>query len=152
FPSHRNMYQHMYHYHWEGQFVCGHDGCEFSEVSTTRSVIHNHQMSAHRSTIYTCDIDGCGKTFAKKCDLQRHQRVHLGLKPYQCNWTGCGYASISWSYVITHIRTKHFHLPKTLKQQQAQGIVDNRDPRDYLHVDTEMLDSSIAGAEMNPGS
>ena len=144
YSSHNTLYMHMHRYHWEGQFACGIDGCEFSEVSTTRSVIHNHQCSAHRCTIYTCDIDGCGKTFKHIGNFHKHQRMHLGLKPYQCKWTGCGYAACNRSEVLRHVRTKHFKLPPTLKLQHAKGIVDNRDPREYLHVDTELLEKSKA--------
>jgi len=57
FQYHQHLYMHMYRYHWEGQFECGIDGCKFDKVATHRSVIINHQSSAHRSTIYTCDID-----------------------------------------------------------------------------------------------
>ena len=140
--SHNYLYKHMYRYHWEGQFACGIDDCKFDKVATTRSVIQIHLMSAHPSTIHTCDIDGCGKTFSKKCDLQAHQRIHLGLKPYRCKWTGCGYASAQRPIVLRHIRTKHLKLPKSLKLQQAQGIVDDRDPREFLHVDSELLATS----------
>src|SRR5699024_2227846 len=83
YSSHSSLYHHMHFYHWKGQFVCGHDGCEFGEVATLRYAIKNHQRITHSSTIYTCDIDGCGKTFTQNCNLQAHKRMHLGLKPYQ---------------------------------------------------------------------
>ena len=124
--------------HWEGQFACGHDGCEFGEA-TTRRVIENHLRTAHSTTIYICDFANCGMPFKLVSAFQNHQRLHLGLKPYQCKWTDCGYTSSGSSNVLQHIRVIHFKLPETLKQQQAQGIVDNRNPREYLHVDTEML-------------
>ena len=144
YPSHNHLHQHMYLFHLEGQFVCGIDGCMFDKVSTTRSVIYCHLLTAHPSTIYTCDIDGCSKTFKQIGHFQAHQRMHLGIKPYHCKWTGCGYASTHQSHVLTHIRTQHLKLPPTLKQQQAEGIVDNREPRDYLHVDTKLLRQSQA--------
>ena len=141
FPTYHSLYTHMHFYHREGQFKCGHDGCDF-EVATLRSVIKNHQATVHRSTLYTCDLNNCGKSFVRVSDFQNHRRCHLGLKPYLCNWTECNYASFCRSAVVRHIRSKHFNLPRTLKQQQAQGLVDDRNPRDYLRVDTELLEQS----------
>ena len=42
---------------------------------------------------------------------------------------------------------QHFKLPPSLKQQHAQGIVDDRNPRDYLYVDTELLDGNMDSDE-----
>src|SRR5699024_7761326 len=111
---------------------------------TFRHVIKKHQLTIHSFTTYKCDIDGCGKAFTQKWHLQRHKRMHLGLKPYQCKWTGCGYASTNSSHVLTHIRTQHFKLPPTLKQQQALGIIDHRNPRDYFRVATDLSEQSNA--------
>src|SRR5699024_1432489 len=113
-----------------------------NEVSTLRYMIKNHMIIAH--TLFTCDIDGCGKTFKHICNLQVHQRIHLGIKPYQCKWTNCGYASTSQSNALQHIRMQHFKISKHLKEQAAKGIVDDRDARKYLHVDTELLEQSEA--------
>ena len=136
----------MYNYHWSGQFACGADGCQFGQVTTVRSVIKNHLLLAHpapSSTSFTCNIDECGKTFGRKDHFEAHQRMHRGIKPYQCRWEGCGYASEHRSNAIQHIREKHFQLPRTLKKQQReQGIEDDRDPRQYLHVDKGLLAQS----------
>ena len=38
-----------------------------------------------------------------------------------------------------HIRIRHFLLPLTLKQQAELGIVDSRNPRDYMEIITELM-------------
>jgi len=35
---------------------------------------------------YDCSI--CGKSFARKAEIRDHERTHTGEKPYQCEFCG----------------------------------------------------------------
>ncbi|KAJ7472259.1 hypothetical protein B0H11DRAFT_1613306, partial [Mycena galericulata] len=39
---------------------------------------------------YTCKEDGCGQTFPRFYDCQRHESTHLNKKPFVCPGDGCG--------------------------------------------------------------
>ena len=82
---------------------------------------------------------GCNKSFKTDNDLARHERIHLGLKPYKCSWNNCIFSAKRRDSVIQHIRTVHFQLPESVKEQQRRGIVDQRDPNELIEVDAEML-------------
>ena len=47
----------------------------------------------------------------------------------------------------THIRTKHFQLPLTMREQAMKNIEDDRDPKEFL----EVVASADATASMSVG-
>ena len=44
------------------------------------------------------------------------------------------------SHAVSHIRTRHFGLPPTVKLQRALGIEDHRDPLQWLQIDHELIE------------
>lgn len=88
---------------------------------------------------FVCSEPTCGKAFRHSAELVIHCRVHTGAKPYRCRWPNCKYKGRQLGGITTHIRLVHFRLPKSQKVQQEQGIVDDRDPRDYMEIFEELL-------------
>jgi hypothetical protein len=43
----------------------------------------NPKTNRHKR-FFKCKVDGCGRTFAKSCNMQVHLRKHTGDKPYFC--------------------------------------------------------------------
>ncbi len=85
---------------------------------------------------YICKFQDCCQELKSRHNLLLHQRAHLGIRPYRCKWPGCSYNSNQSSAVIRHIRTKHFLLPLTMREQQMKKIEDDRDPKEFLEVVT----------------
>src|SRR5699024_1022823 len=102
-----------------------------------------HQNLAHRPKIHTCKFHGCSQSFKDDAWLARHELTHLGIKPFKCSWNKCSYAAAQRGAVTRHIRTRHFGLPDTVKEQKRRGIVDDRIPDDYIEVDQELLDRRL---------
>lgn len=46
----------------------------------------------------------CGKPFARRSDLARHERIHSGIRPHVCDYPGCGKQFIQRSALTVHQR------------------------------------------------
>ncbi|KAI9846242.1 MAG: hypothetical protein M1837_004231 [Sclerophora amabilis] len=46
----------------------------------------------------------CGKGFARRSDLARHERIHTGVRPHVCEYPGCGKQFIQRSALTVHAR------------------------------------------------
>lgn len=51
---------------------------------------------------YPCST--CGKGFARRSDLARHERIHSGHRPHVCDFPGCGKQFIQRSALTVHQR------------------------------------------------
>ena len=137
FKTHHNLAKHYFMQHEHGQFECGYEQCDF--VGETRNDVRLHQDREHRGRNYQCQFDGCRQSFQTDTTLASHERLHLATKPFKCSWPECAYAAVQRIHVTTHIRVVHFKLPVTVKEQKRRGIVDQRNPDDYIEVDQEQL-------------
>ncbi|EMC98366.1 hypothetical protein BAUCODRAFT_67601 [Baudoinia panamericana UAMH 10762] len=46
----------------------------------------------------------CGKGFARRSDLARHERIHSGVRPHACDYPGCNKQFIQRSALTVHSR------------------------------------------------
>ena len=86
-----------------------------------------------------CPEPGCGKYFDQMSRYKRHINYHYKIKPYRCCYPGCSYASPENCNVISHVRIRHFRLPKSKEKQRELEIVDDRDPKQYVETVRELL-------------
>ena len=94
---------------------------------------------------YICSHEDCGRAFSRPASLRQHSRSHTGAKPYSCAFVSsdvsyCNFTSARKENLIQHIRTKHFNLPRSIKKQNQMNIIDERDPSQFVRVDSSMLD------------
>src|SRR5699024_5152570 len=105
-------------------------------VASTRQAARNHFNTTHGE--FRCNFVGCHKAFGSISHLKSHEIVHLNLHPYRCKWPGCEKTCKVESNLISHIRGVHFKLPITLREQQKRGILDDRDPKEFVEVRHEL--------------
>ncbi|GAA6012505.1 hypothetical protein JCM11491_004354 [Sporobolomyces phaffii] len=53
---------------------------------------------------WVCDRDGCGRGFARSSDLNRHYKIHDGIRAFKCSFEGCNRDFIQKSALDTHER------------------------------------------------
>ena len=117
-------------YHLSGKFECS--ICAF--VGNLWCEVHNHYRKNHRPNTIQCTQEGCNQTFQFMNHLEIHQRIHTGETPYKCTWDNCEVSFNQIGTAITHVRMKHFRLPRTIKKQKELNIIDERDPKVYVQV------------------
>ena len=128
--DHSSLHTHMLRHHHPGLFACPAEQCRF-EASTRQAVV-SHCATTHQN--FVCSVAGCDKAFSRKDSLKKHEATHREARPYRCKWPGCALDAKRLDRLVRHIRVVHFKLPETKKVQQERGIVDDRNPNDFIEV------------------
>lgn len=82
---------------------------------------------------YCCTFADCERRFHRSDVLREHERIHLGIRPYFCQWEECKFNGVSSYRVVEHIRKVHFGW------RHGRPVNDDRNPHDHLQVRKELL-------------
>jgi len=107
------------------KFRCTFPGCAYENIRKSRLDDH---ISAHTGIKnHVCSI--CGKAFAGRKHMQRHEKTHLEIKPLKCEH--CEYATTRRDKLRDHIRKHHRNIAISM------GILDPNkieDPKELKPV------------------
>lgn len=72
------------------------------------------QTVGRGARMYLCEVDGCGKCFARGEHLKRHVRsIHTYEKPHRCPYPGCGKDFSRHDNLGQHMRVHKDYVPNT---------------------------------------
>jgi hypothetical protein len=54
---------------------------------------------------FNCTVDGCGKSFPDKSQLNKHTKTHSGERKFVCDFPGCGKTFTKSNHMTRHRRT-----------------------------------------------
>lgn len=83
---------------------------------------HPQSLPSTSASTFTCQVEGCGKSFPRKAKLLDHMNVHTGERPYTCSHDGCQASYRSSSKLRAHELRSH---ASTQEQEKAQSFVCN---------------------------
>lgn len=66
-------------------------------------------------------------------------------KCYRCKWPMCDYTGEHSGNITRHIRTQHFQLPRTVREQRDKNIFDDRDPYAFVEVFLKPIGATTTG-------
>uniref|UniRef100_W8BG71 Transcription factor IIIA n=1 Tax=Ceratitis capitata TaxID=7213 RepID=W8BG71_CERCA len=86
-------------------------GSQINSDSDLESVISfkNATKTRRESTgpKYFCSIEGCGKSFKRQDQMDRHEYQHTGIKKHYCVYEDCDKVYSILTHLKRHIRTTH---------------------------------------------
>lgn len=74
----------------------------FDSGMSQQEDIRPRQSNDSAQKAFPCS--SCGKGFARRSDLARHERIHSGVRPHVCEHPGCGKQFIQRSALTVHMR------------------------------------------------
>ncbi len=82
-------------------FECDFQNC--NKVFKRNDCLKAHKLIDSSETKFTCDWNQCLRKFNRNCDLTNHQNiVHLRIKKFECNYSGCHQRFTDKNYLKIH--------------------------------------------------
>lgn len=69
--------------------ICKPHACEQCGQRFSKKIhVGTHRRFFHIPKQFTCEEEGCGKSFKRKSDLDQHSLAHIDYKPFRCKLCG----------------------------------------------------------------
>ena len=105
-----NCDKHMRRCHSDKTLRCDHFGCDY--MTSDIEYLKQHLLVHSADRPFTCNTDGCKKTFKKKIYLRKHQNSHISQMLF-CTEEGCHQIFETKIQLKQHIDDIHSSTPKS---------------------------------------
>ncbi|CAG2115410.1 unnamed protein product [Medioppia subpectinata] len=105
--SQRTKHQVMVHNRRPYNYKRNKHRCQWPGCDWMGTDMNAHQRIHTGDKPFACVWPDCGKRFTAKYKLREHMNIHNNVKPFACHWPGCQYTSASNANVIKHAKQVH---------------------------------------------
>lgn len=73
-------------------------------MASLNTTVNGDGLRSENTAPKSFPCSSCGKGFARRSDLARHERIHSGIRPHVCEHPNCGKQFIQRSALTVHMR------------------------------------------------
>ena len=118
-------------FYFEGERPYSCDNNGCAKTFNTLYRLRAHQR-VHDGTLFVCYFQDCIKGFTTKSDLTKHVRIHTQDRPFQCKEMDCSQAFLASHHLKAHLRTHSREKPYSCNENGCDRVFASKYGKVFL--------------------